>query len=123
MLGLAEDTGILAILAQLEEPQANGQSWLKDEQQMLRVARLDVDAAARNPGALDQLLRTTREVADRCALDPAADIGLGTPRLPGASIIRVEGDPVAELWRRARHGERGWATGGIQTDHAPVVAH
>ncbi|WP_104195030.1 DNA polymerase III subunit alpha [Cryobacterium sp. M25] len=101
---LADATRLLTPLAQLEEPQANGQAWLKDGTHMRQVARMVVDAGARNPDALDDLLRTTRELADQCALDPAADIGLGTPRMPEASIIGVVGDPVAELWRRARHG-------------------
>jgi len=72
---------------------------------------------------LGQLSDVGIAVERRDSLESVADIGIGTPRRPGASIIGVEGDPVAELWRRARHGERGWATGGIQTDHAPVVAH
>jgi len=101
---LADATRLLTPLAQLEEPQANGQAWLKDGAHMRQVARMVVDAGARNPGALDLLLQATRELADQCALDPAADIGLGTPRMPEASIIGVVGDPVAELWRRARHG-------------------
>ncbi|MBB5641689.1 error-prone DNA polymerase [Cryobacterium roopkundense] len=98
---LADATRLLRALAQLTEPQANGQAWLKDSVHMRRVARMVVDAGARNPGALDLLFRTTQELADRCALDPAEDLGLGTPRMPEASIIDVVGDPVAELWRRA----------------------
>lgn len=92
MLGLAEDTGTTAIVfnaVRYGEPE--------DAAHMNQVARMVVDAGARTPDALDLLFRTTRELADRCALDPAADLGLGTPRMPEASIIGVVGDPVAEL--------------------------
>ena len=101
---LADAARNLTSLAELEHPQFNGQAWLKPQSAMRQVARMVVDAGLHDQGALERMLRDTESLADRCALDPAADIGLGTPRMPEARIIGVTGDPVAELWRRARHG-------------------
>ncbi|WP_166793127.1 DNA polymerase III subunit alpha [Cryobacterium lactosi] len=101
---LADATRHLVPLAKLSQPQSNGQAYLKDEREMRRVGRMLVDAGTHEPGALDRLIQNTRQLADRCTLDPAHDLGLGTPRMPEASVIGIAGDPVAELWARARHG-------------------
>ncbi|MEC5149914.1 DNA polymerase III subunit alpha [Cryobacterium sp. GrIS_2_6] len=101
---LADATRLLTPLAQLTQPMSNGQAYLKDARQMRQVARMVVDAGAHETDAVDRLLAETERVADLCTLDPASDIGLGTPRMPEASVIGVVGDPVAELWRRTRAG-------------------
>ncbi|WP_297373550.1 DNA polymerase III subunit alpha [Cryobacterium sp.] len=94
--------------------QVNGQAWLKPAAAMRQVARMVVDAGQHSDGALARLLRDTNDLADRCALDPAADIGLGRPRMPEASVIGITGDPLTELWARARNGidDRYTAAGG-----------
>jgi error-prone DNA polymerase len=84
--------------------QVNGQAWLKPAAAMRQVARMVVDAGQHSDGALARLLRDTQDLADRCALDPPTDIGLGRPRMPEASVIGITGDPLTELWARARHG-------------------
>jgi error-prone DNA polymerase len=84
--------------------QVNGQAWLKPAAAMRQVARMVVDAGQHSDGALARLLRDTQDLADRCALDPTSDIGLGRPRMPEASVIGITGDPLTELWARARHG-------------------
>ena len=84
--------------------QVNGQAWLKPAAAMRQVARMVVDAGQHSDGALARLLRDTQDLADRCALDPATDIGLGRPRMPEAGVIGITGDPLTELWARARHG-------------------
>ncbi|WP_299037291.1 PHP domain-containing protein [uncultured Pseudokineococcus sp.] len=38
------------------------------------------------------LLRDTERLAERCRLDPAADLGIGRVHLPEASVLGVEGD-------------------------------
>ncbi|WEO78905.1 DNA polymerase III subunit alpha [Cryobacterium sp. SO2] len=103
---LADASRHLTPLAQLEQLtlQVNGQAWLKPAAAMRQVARMVVDAGQHSDGALARLLRDTDELAQRCALDPVADIGLGRPRMPEASVIGVTGDPLTELWGRARHG-------------------
>ncbi|MBX0298734.1 DNA polymerase III subunit alpha [Cryobacterium sp. 1639] len=111
---LADAARHLTPLAQLEHLQAtrlqamhlqvNGQAWLKPAAAMRQVARMVVDAGQHSDGALALLLRDTQDLADRCALDPATDIGLGRPRMPEAGVIGIIGDPLTELWARARHG-------------------
>ena len=118
---LADAARYLTPLAQLDQIQVNGQAWLKPAAAMRQVARMVVDAGSHSDGALARLLRDTHEVAERCALDPVADIGLGRPRMPEASVIGITGDPLAELWARARHGidERYADAGrpGLQAAH------
>ncbi|MFO7691243.1 MAG: DNA polymerase III subunit alpha, partial [Cryobacterium sp.] len=101
---LADAARTLTPLAQLQHPQLNGQAWLKPAAAMRQVARMVVDAGQHDDGATERLLRHTEQLADRAALDPVTDLGLGRPRMPEARIIGVTGDPLAELWRRARHG-------------------
>ncbi|MDJ0378186.1 DNA polymerase III subunit alpha [Cryobacterium sp. PH31-L1] len=101
---LADAARFLLPLAELETPQTNGQAWLKPAGAMRQVARMVVDAGLHDNGALERLLGDTEQLADRCSLDPVSDIGLGHPRMPEARIIGVTGDPVIELWRRARSG-------------------
>ncbi len=101
---LADAARFLLPLAQLETHQTNGQAWLKPAGAMHQVARMVVDAGLHDDGALERLLRDTERLADRCSLDFELDIGLGRPRMPEARIIGVIGDPVTELWRRARSG-------------------
>ncbi|MET0954481.1 MAG: DNA polymerase III subunit alpha, partial [Cryobacterium sp.] len=101
---LADAARHLTPLAQLDQIQLNGQAWLKPAALMRQVARMVVDAGTHNDGALARLLRDTVELAERCALDPVGDIGLGRPRMPEASVIGITGDPLTELWARARHG-------------------
>ena len=101
---LADAARTLTALAQLQHPQFNGQAWLKPAAAMRQVARMVVDAGQHDDGALERMLRHTEQLADRATLDPATDLGLGRPRMPEARIIGVRGDPLTELWRRARHG-------------------
>ena len=116
---LADATRTLTPLAHLDHLQANGQAWLKPAALMRQVARMVVDAGSHDNDALEHLLRDTERLAERCALDPVADIGLGRPRMPEASVIGVTGDPVAELWRRARHGiDERYAHTGTRTVEA-----
>jgi error-prone DNA polymerase len=122
---LADATRLLTPLVRLDPPQSNGQAWLKPESLMRQVARMVVDGGAHEDGALDRLFRDTEELADRCALDPVSDIGLGRPRMPESSIIGITGDPVAELWRRARHGiddrYAGTGAGTLDAAHARLA--
>ncbi|MET0714334.1 MAG: DNA polymerase III subunit alpha [Mycetocola sp.] len=101
---IADAARMLTPLAELEELQTNGQAWLKSGRAMRQVARMVVDAGAHEPGAVDQLIRDSQQLAEKCALDGATDIGLGKPRMPEASVIGVKGDPFTELWARGRQG-------------------
>ncbi|TFC52169.1 DNA polymerase III subunit alpha [Cryobacterium sp. TMT2-10] len=101
---LADAARTLTPLARLDQPQTNGQAWLKPESGMRQVARMVVDAGLHDDDALERLFRDTWRLADQCSLDPDSDIGLGRPRMPEARIIGISGDPFAELWKRARAG-------------------
>jgi error-prone DNA polymerase len=119
---LADAARTLTPLAELEQPQTNGQAWLKPAAAMRQVARMVIDAGVHDGDALTRLLRDTELLAERCTLDPQADVGLGTPRMPEARIIGVTGDPLDELWKRGRAGidERYAASGrqAVEAAHA-----
>jgi error-prone DNA polymerase len=85
-------------------PQPNGQAWLKTPSQMQDIAREIAGASALDRRAGEALLRATEELADRCRLDPDADLAWRKPKLPEKSVIGVTGDPDEALWRKAEAG-------------------
>ncbi|MDY6054790.1 DNA polymerase III subunit alpha [Micrococcus sp.] len=91
----------LTSLDALHDLQPNGQGWLKSRTQMHRIAREVCHAADEQPGPL---LQATRALAEACALDPRTDLGWGTPRVPEASVVGIDGDPDAVLRRRTLEG-------------------
>ncbi len=70
---------------------ANAEGFLKSGKQMLEMA----EEIARLSGLGDtdieahRLLARTRQVADRCALDPRADLGLGEVHFPEFEVARA----------------------------------
>src|SRR3954452_11629996 len=72
---------------------ANAEGFLKSGKQMLEVA----EEIARLSGLGDteaeahRLLARTRQIADRCALDPRADLGLGEVHFPEFELARDPG--------------------------------
>lgn len=88
-------------LEEIELP-PTGQAWLKPSDRMRAVARMVVDAGAHGRHAAEVLLENTERLAEQCILNPVADVGIGRPRMPEASVIGVVGDPLAALWQRAR---------------------
>ncbi|WP_051442067.1 DNA polymerase III subunit alpha [Arthrobacter sp. H14] len=94
----------LTALGKLTDLQPNGQGWLKTPAQMESLAREIAKAADLGaPGAAD-LLSATGKLADRCRMDPAADMGWKQPVVPEASVIGIDQDPVTELWQRCEAG-------------------
>ncbi|GAB7191137.1 DNA polymerase III subunit alpha [Kineococcus sp. NUM-3379] len=76
-----------------------GQAWLLPGADMARtaleVARAAGPGAGRDPGrAAAELLATTEDLALRCRLDPAADLGIGRTHLPERAALGL--DPRAE---------------------------
>lgn len=96
---VADSARLLVPLEEVPELQPTGQAWLKPEALMRRIARMVVDVTAHERTA-DELVDATNEVAARCALTPE-DVGWKRPVMPEASVIGVDGDPMAELTRRA----------------------
>ncbi|MFE0369471.1 DNA polymerase III subunit alpha [Streptomyces tendae] len=65
----------------------SGQRWLKDPRQMAAAADHIALAAGADPRRARQLLADTAAVAQQCALDPRADLGLGRPHLPEPHVV------------------------------------
>ncbi|MEV8040220.1 DNA polymerase III subunit alpha [Arthrobacter sp. NPDC080082] len=84
--------------------QPNGQAWLKSSAQMLELGKEIIHAAGFGAADLKSLLAHTEALADRCRIDPAADMGWKQPVVPEAAVIGIEGDPLAELAARCEAG-------------------
>lgn len=94
----------LSSLATLPDLQPNGQGWLKGAAVMQSIAQeISQEAGYGLPGAAG-LLAATEKTADRCRMDPAADMGWKQPAVPEASVIGISQDPLAELWQRCEAG-------------------
>ncbi|MFS0716704.1 DNA polymerase III subunit alpha [Arthrobacter sp. 1P04PC] len=84
--------------------QPNGQAWLKSAAQMLELGKEIIHAAGFGAADLKSLLAHTEALADRCRMDPTADMGWKQPVVPEAAVIGIEGDPLAELAARCEAG-------------------
>ena len=86
---------------------ANAEAALLSGKEMADVAEEVARAAGLTDGGRDLLARTRHE-ADRCAVDPKRDLGLGTTHFPE---LEVPGEPMALLRQRveAGFGRRGMA--------------
>ncbi len=88
----------------------NAEGFLKSGKQMVEVAeeicRLSGLAAdpAREAG---RLIADTRTLADRCALDPAADLGIGRVHLPELELTGVGDDDADRALRERCEGGIG----------------
>src|SRR3954451_24493397 len=92
----------------------NAEAYLKSGKEMSDVAREVITCAGLDDGAARDLLAATRRLADRCVLDPRADLGIGAVHFPE---FLVEGDADTVLRQRceAGIGRRGMApTGALQ---------
>ena len=86
------------------QPQTNAQAWLKPASVMKQVA-IDVVRYATQPDHLaNQLLEASLILADRCALDPDADLGWRRPKVPELDLLGLDGDPRQVLTQRCRAG-------------------
>ena len=94
----------LSSLDKLTDIQPNGQGWLKTAKTMRALAQEITYEAGLGTAAARQLLETTQQLAETCALDPAQDLGWGQPRVPEFDIIGIDGDPATVLTQRARAG-------------------
>ncbi|MCL7379320.1 DNA polymerase III subunit alpha [Streptomyces sp. 35G-GA-8] len=67
----------------------SGQRWLKDERAMTVIARMIAECAGADDRRARRLMADTAATAAMCAVDPAADLGLGTPHFPEPSLFGV----------------------------------
>ncbi|MDQ1695093.1 MAG: error-prone polymerase, partial [Frankiaceae bacterium] len=80
----------------------NAEAYLKSGKEMSLVAEEVVRAAGLGDQAAQSLMASTRRLADRCVLDPRADLGIGEVHFP-------------EL-RVARDARNGWGDAGADAD-------
>lgn len=85
-------------------PQPNAQAWLKPPGEMRELAYQIASASSLDRRAAEEMLAATEALADRCRLDPDADLGWRRAKVPELSAIGVEGDPATVLQRRAEAG-------------------
>ncbi len=70
----------------------NAEGYLKSGKEMALVAAELCRAAGTGERAAGRLLAQTRAVADRCAVDPRADLGLGEVHFPELDVTRGSGE-------------------------------
>ncbi|MEV4258965.1 PHP domain-containing protein, partial [Spirillospora sp. NPDC049652] len=74
-----------------------GHAYLKSEEEMRRSAALGC-----GPDEVDALVRATKDLSERCVLDPGRDLGMGRAHLPDTGP-----EPHARLLARCLQGLRG----------------
>ncbi len=87
---------------------ANAEGFLKSGKQMLEIAE-EVSRMAGFDGSSEgpqRLLARTRAVADSCALDPRADLGLGEVHFPDLDVAAGEADGVLRARCEGAVGDR-----------------
>ncbi len=86
----------------------NAEGYLKSGTEMARVAEEVTSLAGEGPRGAADLLARTRSLAERCALDPATDLGIGEIHFPelalsGAPAVPpTAGESAADAVLRAR---------------------
>jgi len=75
----------------------NAEGYLKSGKEMAAVAEEVATAAGLDGSAARRLLAATRRVADRCAVDPRVDLGMGEVHFPDLDVLggAKTSDPVA----------------------------
>jgi error-prone DNA polymerase len=111
---------------------ANAEGFMKSGKEMADIADEICRFGGLGERAADRMLAATRTVADRCAVDPRADLGLGEVHLPELDITRGGladpscGDVVlrdrceAAIGRRYRADQHGVARSRL-TDELGVI--
>ncbi|MFD0367686.1 DNA polymerase III subunit alpha [Streptomyces sp. NPDC127114] len=93
-----------------------GERWLKDGPAMLEIAERVAAAAGADARRAGRLVADTIAVADACAVDPVADLGLGVPHFPEPEVVGAE--PVADGAMRLlrQRCEAGMVARGLDLD-------
>ena len=94
----------------------NAEGYLKSGKEMAAVAEEVATAAGLDGRAARRLLAATRRVADRCAVDPRADLGMGEVHFPDLDVLGRTADRPTTRWRPRRRccgsaARAGWAGG------------
>ena len=92
----------------------NAEGYLKSGKEMALVAEEVTRAASMGESAMRRLVATTRRVADRCAVDPRADLGIGEVHFPELAVLDSSARPPGVVLRErceAGLGRRGMSLG------------
>ncbi|MBW8793837.1 MAG: DNA polymerase III subunit alpha [Streptomyces sp.] len=99
----------------------SGQRWLRDEKGMGAVARMIAECAGTDVRRARRLMADTADTATACTVDPAADLGLGTPHLPEPALFGAEpGAGGAARLLRLR-SEAGLVRRGLDRDREALA--
>ncbi|MGW3412789.1 DNA polymerase III subunit alpha [Streptomyces sp. NPDC000888] len=98
----------------------SGQRWLKDERGMASVARMIVECAGADVRRARRLMADTANTAAVCAVDPAADLGLGTPHFPEPSLFGAGPEVGGAAGLLRLRCEEGLARRGLDRDRATL---
>ncbi|MFE2016491.1 DNA polymerase III subunit alpha [Streptomyces sp. NPDC059499] len=98
----------------------SGQRWLKGEGAMAGIARMIAECAGADPRRAGRLLADTAATAASCAVDPVADLGLGTPHFPEPEVLGAgtRAGGASQLLRT--QCETGMARRGLDRDRAAL---
>ncbi|MDP9396498.1 MAG: DNA polymerase III subunit alpha, partial [Actinomycetota bacterium] len=77
----------------------NAEGFLKSGKEMAEVAEEVTRLAGLGEGTATRLLAATRKVAERCALDPRADLGIGQVHFPELAVLDASGRPADVVLR------------------------
>ena len=77
----------------------NAEGSLKSGKEMHAVAEEVTRRAGLGEGAATRLLAATRRVAERCAVDPRADLGIGQVHFPELAVLDGSGRPALVVLR------------------------
>ena len=91
----------LVVLDPRHVDRSTADGYLRSGKEMALVAEEVAAAAGLEQSAAGRLLARTRMLADRCAVDPARDLGIGSPHFPE---LPAGADPAATLRERCLAG-------------------
>ncbi|MEV7676970.1 DNA polymerase III subunit alpha [Streptomyces sp. NPDC088341] len=98
----------------------SGERWLKDEEAMAGIARQIAECAGADARRADRLLADTAATAAACAVDPAADLGLGTPHFPEPVVLGAGPGAGGSARLLRRRCEAGLVRRGLDRDPAAL---
>ncbi|MDV9176651.1 DNA polymerase III subunit alpha, partial [Streptomyces sp. W16] len=98
----------------------SGQRWLKDEKEMTVVARMIAECAGADARRARRLMADTVATAAICAVDPAADLGLGTPHFPKPSLFGAGPETGGAAGLLRLRCEEGLTRRGLDRDRAAL---